>query len=65
MELADAVDAAREAGWRGEVQGDPRIFVLPNEGEFQFGFVWTGTHTTVFAPLALPWMTPKHVAACY
>jgi hypothetical protein len=43
MELADAVGAAREAGWRGEVQGEPRIFVLPNEEEFQFGFVWTGT----------------------
>ncbi len=27
MELADAVGAAREAGWRGEVQGEPRIFV--------------------------------------
>ncbi|MET3171978.1 UNVERIFIED_ORG: hypothetical protein ABIC72_006431 [Burkholderia sp. 1988] len=63
-ELEDAMDAARKAGWQGEVQGEPRIFVLPNEEDFQFGFAWTGTRTTVFAPLALAWTTPKHVADC-
>ncbi|VVD87056.1 hypothetical protein PAN31108_01428 [Pandoraea anhela] len=61
-ELADALDSAREAGWRGEVQGEPHIFVLPAEQDFQFGFAWNGAGTTVLAPRALPWMTPKHVA---
>jgi hypothetical protein len=61
-ELDDAMDAAREAGWQGEVQGEPRIFVLPAEQDFQFGFVWAGPQTTVIAPRALPWMTPQHVA---
>jgi hypothetical protein len=26
---------------RGDVQGEPRIFVLPAEESFQFGFAWT------------------------
>jgi len=63
-ELADAMDAAREAGWQGEVQGEPHIFVLPAEHDFQFGFAWKGARTTVLAPRALPWMTPQHVAPC-
>lgn len=63
-ELADALDAAREAGWQGKVQGEPHIFVLPAEQDFQFGFVWNGARTTVLAPSALPWMTPQHVASC-
>jgi hypothetical protein len=63
-ELADALDAAREAGWLGEVKGEPHIFVLPAEENFEFGFVWTGPQTTVIAPRALPWMTPQHVAQC-
>jgi len=63
-ELADALDAAREAGWQGQVQGEPHIFVLPAEQDFQFGFAWSGTCTTVLAPRALPWMTPQHVAGC-
>jgi hypothetical protein len=64
VELDDAMDAAREAGWQGEVQGEPSIFVLPTDQDFQFGFAWNGAHTTVFAPRALPWMTPQHVADC-
>jgi hypothetical protein len=63
-ELADALDAARASGWTGDVQGEPRIFVLPNEEDFQFGFVWTGTWTTIMSPLALPWMTTQLVADC-
>jgi hypothetical protein len=62
-ELDDALDAAREAGWQGQVQGDPLIFVLPAEN-FEFGFVWNDTSTTVLAPRALTWMTPLHVAQC-
>lgn len=61
-ELDDALDAAREAGWTGEVQGEPYIFVLPVEQIFEFGFVWKGERTTVIAPRALPWMTPLHIS---
>jgi hypothetical protein len=64
VELDGALDAARSAGWAGNVQGEPRIFVLPNEEDFQFGFVWTGTRTTIMSPLALPWMTTQLVADC-
>ncbi|WP_165190287.1 hypothetical protein [Paraburkholderia dioscoreae] len=46
-ELVDALDAAGEAGWQGEVQGEPRIFVLPAEENFEFGFMWTGLQTTM------------------
>lgn len=63
-ELADALNAAREAGWTGDVQGEPRIFVLPAEDSFQFGFAWNGARTTVLAPRALPWMTHQHAARC-
>jgi hypothetical protein len=63
-ELADALDAAREAGWQRKVQGEPHIFVLPAEENFEFGFVWTGLKTTVITPRALPWMTPQRVAHC-
>ncbi|CAG9237340.1 hypothetical protein PSAB6_70256 [Paraburkholderia sabiae] len=40
---------------RGEVQGEPHIFVLPAEHDFQFGFAWSGARTTMLAPRALPW----------
>lgn len=63
-ELIGAIDAAREAGWQGEVPGEPRIFVLPAEQNFQFGFAWNGAHTTILAPCALPWMTPQFVSDC-
>jgi hypothetical protein len=63
-ELDDALGSAREAGWKGTVQGEPHIFTLPVERIFEFGFVWKGERTTIIAPRALPWMTPLHVAQC-
>lgn len=56
VELADALDAARAAGWTDARHGEPRIFVLPNVADFQFGLVWTDTRTVILSPLALPWM---------
>lgn len=54
MELAVALDAAKEVGWAGKVQGELHIFVLPNVPDFQFGFVWSDACTTILSPLALP-----------
>jgi len=64
VELAVALEAAKEAGWADKVQGEPHIFVLPNVPDFQFGFVWSDACTTILSPLALPWMSaPAYMAA--
>jgi hypothetical protein len=63
-ELDYARSAAREAGRKGAVKGEPYVFTLPVAQIFEFGFVWRGESTTIVSPRALPWMTPLPVADC-
>lgn len=59
-ELEAAFDAAKEAGWNGQMDEEPHAFVLPASDEFRFGFVWTRPDTErpliVASPLPLPWL---------
>lgn len=59
--FAMAKDMAGEVGWEGDFKtyAAPRVFFLPGEGEFEYGFVWkqenNGT-TFVVTPHPLPWL---------
>lgn len=52
-----AQDAAREEGWEGDFRGDPTVFWIPSDTEFDVGFVIkqdnNGT-TYVVSPVELP-----------
>jgi hypothetical protein len=57
--LDSAFAAAHNAGWDGEIDEEPRIFMLPTPGEFRVGFVWTcpvmGRPAIVASQMPLPW----------
>jgi hypothetical protein len=59
-ELDAAFEAARQAGWDGEMDEEPHAFVLPAKDEFRFGFVWTcpdpDKPVVIASPLPLPWL---------
>ena len=50
---------ARRVGWDGDYRDRPRVFWLPDEDDFSYGFVWkqdnNGT-TYVITPHPLPWL---------
>lgn len=52
-----AQDAAGANGWEGDFRQDPRVFWVPFDGEFSYGFTFkqdnNGT-TFVVSPVALP-----------
>lgn len=60
-DYAEAMSLASDAGWEGETasHGRPRVFFVPGDGRFDYGFVWkqpnNGT-TFVVAPYPLPWL---------
>ena len=67
IELEVALDSARSAGWSRSVGQDPYVFMLPNQGDFQFGFVFSLSNqskTIVLSPLSLPWLNAMYVADC-
>lgn len=59
--FSQAKEMAHEVGWEGDHQGyaGPRVFFLPAEGDFNYGFVWkqnnNGT-TFVISPEPLTWL---------
>jgi hypothetical protein len=58
----DAQDLAAERGWDGDFRSPARVFWVPDEGEFHFGFVFkqdnNGT-TYVVSPVELPHLNPS------
>lgn len=54
-----AKELATAEGWEGDFRQGPRVFFLPGEGEFEYGFVWkqdnNGT-TFVVSPHPLTWL---------
>lgn len=52
-----AKEAAKDHGWEGDFRGQPRVFWIPSENEFDVGFVFkqdnNGT-TFVVSPQELP-----------
>lgn len=66
IEYENALDAAQSAGWKGVADPAPYMFVLPNQVDFQFGFVLnasTEQTTTMFSPLSLHWLAAASVVA--
>lgn len=66
--FATARGLAHELGWDGTVEGDYRIFWLPNpmNGDFMFAFAWKQIdgNTFIVSPMELPWLeTAQQVAA--
>lgn len=57
--FALAKEAAIAEGWEGDFRGKARVFFLPGENDFHYGFVWkqdnNGT-TFVVSPHSLPWL---------
>jgi hypothetical protein len=52
-----AQDAAGEAGWEGDFRHPPRVFWVPGDTEFDFGFVFkqdNNGNTYVISPVELP-----------
>lgn len=66
LEISDVLEQfdyakalARECGWEGDFTEKPRLFWLPAEGGFEFGFVWKQSNsgqTFVISPYPLPWL---------
>lgn len=58
--IEEAFEAARDAGWDGEMDEEPHVFMLPANVEFLYGFVWTSPDherpMIVVAPKPLPWL---------
>lgn len=54
-----AKSEASRKGWEGDFRHDPIVFWLPNEYDFEYGFVFkqenNGT-TFVVSPFPLPWL---------
>ncbi|WP_052757368.1 hypothetical protein [Sphingobium chungbukense] len=50
---------AAQEGWEGDFRQHPRVFFLPDENQFRYGFVWkqenNGT-TFVVSPQPLSWL---------
>ena len=57
--LEPAFAAAHNAGRDGEMDEEPRIFILPTPGEFRVGSMWTCPvivrPVIVASPMPLPW----------
>ncbi|WP_316893494.1 hypothetical protein [Ralstonia mannitolilytica] len=66
-ELACAVTAARDAGWRSVIVGDPYMFVVPADEVYRFGYVWAtpaeDRPMVVVSPIPLPWLERHEVSA--
>lgn len=58
-DIKQARELAKKAGWEGDYRDRPRVFWLPDEGSFSYGFAWkqdnNGT-TYVISPHPLPWL---------
>jgi hypothetical protein len=65
--FASARGLAHEQGWDGTVEGDYRVFWLPNpaNGDWLFAFAWKQIDgkTFVVSPMPLPWLEDAGRAA--
>lgn len=51
-------------GWEGDFRDGPKVFFLPNDTEFQWGFVWkqdNNGETFIVSPQPMPWLRPVMV----
>lgn len=58
-DFATAQDLATDQGWEGDFRGSPRVFFVPVEGEFVYGFAWKQDNngdTLVVSPQPLSWL---------
>jgi hypothetical protein len=59
-----AMAAAEGKGWEGDFRDGPKVFFLPNDTEFQWGFVWkqdNNGETFIASPQPMPWLRPVMV----
>jgi len=57
FELAKAL--VRNVGWEGDFREEPRVFFLPGDVRFDYGFVWKQDNngiTFIATPHELPWL---------
>ena len=50
---------ATRAGWEGDFRHEPKVFWIPDENAFAYGFVWkqdNNGETYVVSPQPLPWL---------
>jgi hypothetical protein len=55
-----AMAAMRKRGWEGDFRDGPKVFFLPNDTDFVWGFVWkqdNNGETFVVSPRPLPWLS--------
>ena len=56
-----AMAAMEVKGWEGDFRDGPKVFFLPNDTEFQWGFVWkqdNNGETFIASPQPMPWLRP-------
>lgn len=59
-----AMAAMEGQGWEGDFREGPKVFFLPNDTEFQWGFVWkqdNNGETFIVSPQPMPWLRPVMV----
>jgi hypothetical protein len=61
-DFENAKRLASKAGWEGDYRGgsEPRVFWLPGENDFSYGFVWKHDNngdTFVISPRPLGWLS--------
>lgn len=58
-----AKDAASDKGWEGDFRHEPVVMWIPNDTEFNYGFVFkqdnNGT-TYVVSPVEMPWLESEY-----
>ncbi len=60
-----AKEKAKNSGWEGDFREPPKVFWLPSETEFVYGFVFKQENngdTIVVSPYQLPWL--EKIATC-
>jgi hypothetical protein len=65
IEFENAIAATRTPRATAHLSEPTYVFVLPNEVDFQFGFVLnahSNRKTIILSPASLPWLESKRVA---
>lgn len=60
-----AKELAARNGWEGDYRETPRVFFLPADNEFTYGFVWKHDNngdTFVVSPVGMPWLDDTTVS---
>ena len=55
----EARKLAVQVGWEGDFRQEPKVFWIPDENAFAYGFVWkqdNNGETFVVSPQPMPWL---------